>query len=88
MNIEIEYTNKAVKALKKIEILQAGKIVKKINSYVNQDNFLIKAKKLKPPFDNLYRFRIGDYRAIFDIDKKGNITVLTILNIKHRKDIY
>ena len=88
MNIEIEYTNKAVKALKKIEILQAGKIVKKINSYVNQDNFLTKAKKLKSPFDNLYRFRIGDYRAIFDIDKKGNVTVLTILNIKHRKDIY
>jgi mRNA interferase RelE/StbE len=88
MSVEIEYTNKAVKALKKIEILQAGKIVKKINSYVKQDDFLTKAKKLKPPFDNLYRFRIGDYRAIFDIDKGGNITVLTILDIKHRKDIY
>ncbi len=88
MSVEIEYTNKAVKALKKIEILQAGKIVKKISSYIKQDNFLTKAKKLKPPFDNLYRFRIGDYRAIFDIDKRGNITVLTILDIKHRKDIY
>ena len=88
MSVEIEYTNKAVKALKKIEILQARKIVKKINSYVKQDNFLTKAKKLKPPFDSLYRFRIGDYRVIFDIDKGGNITVLTILDIKHRKDIY
>ena len=88
MSVEIEYTNKAVKALKKIEISQAGKIVKKINSYAKQDDFLTTAKKLKPPFDNLYRFRIGDYRAIFDIDKKGNITILTILDIKHRKDIY
>lgn len=88
MSIEIEYTNKAVKALKKMEILQARKIVKKINSYVRQDNFLTKSKKLKPPFDNLYRFRIGDYRAIFDVDQGGNITVLTILDIKHRKDIY
>ena len=88
MSVEIEYTNKAVKALKKIEILQAKKIVKKINSYIKQDNFLTKAKKLKPPFDNLYRFRIGDYRTIFDIDKRGNITILTILDIKHCKDIY
>ncbi len=82
MSVEIEYTNKAIKSLKKIDKVQSQKIVKKIKFYTSCENFLSSAKKLKPPFDELYRFRIGDYRAIFDIDKAGNITILTILDIK------
>jgi mRNA-degrading endonuclease RelE of RelBE toxin-antitoxin system len=35
-----------------------------------------------------YRFRIGDYRAIFDVDENNNIKILLILTIGHRKDIY
>jgi mRNA interferase RelE/StbE len=31
-----------------------------------------------------YRFRIGDYRAIFDIDGEN----IVILRIGHRRDIY
>ena len=30
----------------------------------------------------------GDYRAIFDLDKDGNIVILLILRIKHRKEVY
>jgi len=32
----------------------------------------------------MYRFRIGDYRAIFDIDKEN----IVVLRVGHRKDIY
>jgi len=38
--------------------------------------------------DGRFRFRIGDYRAIFAIDKSGKIQILMILNVKHRKEIY
>jgi len=46
------------------------------------------AKKLKSPFVDLYRFRIGDYRAIFQVDSEGNVIIFTILEVKNRKDIY
>jgi len=88
MNIKVVYTNKAVKELKKLEIKFAKQIVNKVISYSKQENFLAQARKLKPPFDNLYRFRINDYRVIFEIDSRGNLTILTVLTIKHRKDIY
>lgn len=86
--MRIEYTNKAIKELTKLSHLDAQKIVKKINFYATQRNPLKHSKKLKPPFNDLFRFRIGEYRVIFNIDKSGNITILVILGVKHRKDIY
>jgi len=42
------------------------------------------ARKLVNPKIGTYRFRIGDYRAIFDIEGED----IVILRIGHRKDIY
>jgi len=88
MRIEIVYTNKALKELKKLGNKLEKQIVKKISFYSKQESFLSQAKKLNPPFVNLYRFRVGDYRVIFTIDNNDVLTILTILTIKHRKDIY
>jgi mRNA-degrading endonuclease RelE of RelBE toxin-antitoxin system len=48
---------------------------------------LIYAKYIKNT-ENLYRFRIGDYRAVFEIDSGSKINIILILAIGHRKDIY
>ena len=88
MKIKIIYSNKAVKDLRKIGKHDTQKILKKIKYYVVQNNIFRYAKKLKPPFDSLYRFRIGVYRIIFRIDTKGNISILIVLKIEHRKNIY
>jgi len=37
-------------------------------------------------FDNLWRYRVGDYRLIAQIEDK-DITIL-IVRIGHRKDVY
>jgi mRNA interferase RelE/StbE len=42
------------------------------------------ARKLIDPRIGTYRFRIGEYRAIFDIDEEN----ILILRIGHRKSIY
>jgi len=88
MKTEIVYTNKALKDIDKLDITTARQIVKKIGFYSKKDNPLLFAKKLKPPFDDLFRFRIGDYRVIFEVDNKGNMIILTVLTVKHRKDVY
>ena len=88
MKIKIEYTNKAIKELTKLNDSDAKKIVKKINFYISQKDLLMHAKKLKPPFNDLFRFRVGEYRIIFDIDSNGNIAIFTVFSVKHRKDVY
>jgi len=85
---KVVYSNSAYKDLKKIEKSQAKRIVNKIRFFVGQKQLNDYAKKLKPPLDKYYRFKIGDYRVIFDMDNSGKIIILTVLRILHRKDIY
>lgn len=88
MKIKIVYTKKSVRDLQKLEREVAQKIVKKIKYYTEQKDLFSFAKKLNPPFDDLFRFRIGEYRAVFEIDKNNKLTLLVILKVGHRKDVY
>jgi len=36
--------------------------------------------------ENVYRIRVGDYRIIYDFNKKKSI--ITVLYIRHRKTVY
>ena len=46
------------------------------------------AKALSGPLQGFSRFRIGDYRVIFEQNASGKIVIYTILRIKHRREIY
>ena len=37
---------------------------------------------------NSYRFRIGDYRAVFEVDRQGHVNILFVTHIGHRSEIY
>ncbi len=88
MNKEVIYSESAWKDLKKLPKKEAQKIVSKIRYFSEQEDIEKYAKKLKPPLEDLFRFRVGDFRVILDINSNNKMTVLTILRIKHRKDIY
>ena len=82
------YTHTAHRDLKVFDKKESKRIVFTIKRYTDNKNPLLKAKKLSGIFKGLYRYRIGDYRAIFDYDEKGKLIIITILTIKHRKDSY
>jgi mRNA interferase RelE/StbE len=84
----ILYTAKARDDLLKMGKDDARRVVSKIKFYAEQENPIRNAKKLEPPFANLYRFRVGEYRVIFEIEKHGKARVLFILHIKHRREAY
>lgn len=84
---EVIYSENAVKDLRRIDRKIAQRIIKKINSFSKKEDIKPFAKALKG-FEGKYRFRIGDYRAIFSVDKSGEIHILMIFNVKRRKDIY
>ena len=60
------------------------RILEKLKFYLLQNNPLRFADKLKDHRFGDYRFRIGDYRVLFDVKNPKII----ILKIGHRKDIY
>ena len=87
MSIHVFYSEKAKKQLLDLEQKTAQKIAKKIRQYAEEKDPLNIAKPLSGHLEGKYRYRIGNYRAIFTIEK-GKVVLLTIFEIKHRKDAY
>lgn len=85
---QIVYTKKADHDLEKLDNQISKRITSKIYEYSLSHNPLLFAKRLQNSPFGPYRFRIGDYRAIFDLDENNNIKILLILTIGHRKEIY
>jgi mRNA interferase RelE/StbE len=76
------YTKTAVKDIQKLDRVVKKKIKKKIELYAKKPFFY--AKRLIKPFLGSYRWRIGDYRLVFDLDRDR----VVILRIGYRKEIY
>jgi len=82
LSYRLVYTQKAVRD---IDRLDAG-VKKRIGATLLRfkDNPLQYAERLTDPELGGYRFRIGDYRVIFDIEG----TDIVVLRVGHRKEIY
>jgi mRNA interferase RelE/StbE len=71
--------------LKALDRKAAGKIVDRVKNHLSQSPDSL-GKPLKGVLHGLFRYRCGDYRVIFTIDRaKGEIL---ILHVVHRKNIY
>jgi len=84
----LQYTESALKDLKKLERKVALRIVNKVKQESEKDDPLRGAKALRGVLAGFYWYRVGDYRVIFEIGEDNKITILTVLRIKHRKDVY
>lgn len=87
MTYSVVYEKKAIKSLSKIDKGQQKIIISWIEkNLVNTDNPKKHGKALKGNFNEYWRYRIGDYRIIADIND-SEIKII-IFNISHRKDVY
>jgi mRNA interferase RelE/StbE len=75
----------ALNDLKEFDRQTAGKVVSRVKDYLSQDPEKL-GKPLKGVLKGLYRYRIGDYRIMYVIDKGDN--QISILFAGKRKDIY
>jgi len=88
MPFKLLYAQKALDDLACLDKKTASRILDKMDFFVMQNNPFLFAKKLVDYKMGSYRFRVGDYRIIFDVDKSGKIIILVVLTIKHRKEVY
>jgi mRNA interferase RelE/StbE len=82
MSYNLVYTRKAVKDIQNIDSVVKERIGKTLLRY--KEDPLKYARKMINSDHGSYRFRIGDYRVIFDLEKDD----IVVLRIGHRKEIY
>lgn len=82
MSYRISFSKSALKDVKKLDSVTKKRLGKKIKEYLQ--NPLRYSKKLIDPKIGSYRWRIGNYRVIFDIKGKD----IKVLRIEHRREVY
>lgn len=88
MAYKIVYSKRAVEALKNLPPNISHRIIKKIHFFKQQKNPLSFAKRLQNSDFGQYRFRVGSYRVLFDLEREGKIRILFIITIRHRQEAY
>lgn len=82
--MEYFFKARALKQLQKLPKDVQSRIVDKMDFFCYQDDPLRYAEPLVRSELGQYRFRVGDYRIIADLESDG----LIILLVGHRRDIY
>lgn len=78
------YKKQAVKDIQQLPPQIKKRLQAKLEWFVGQDNPLQFGEPLTKPADAQYRFRVGDYRILFDVEGKN----IVILHIQHRREVY
>lgn len=87
MRYSVDYTPKALRSLKKLDKSTRKLILSWIEkNLIDCDNPRQHGKALVANHSGKWRYRIGDYRLICEIDD-GKVIIL-VLEIGHRKEIY
>lgn len=82
MIYSLVYTKSSLKDIQKLEKIIKKKLKKKLELLAT--NPLYYSKKLIHSDLGTYRYRVGNHRVIFDLDKNKII----VLRVGHRKEIY
>ena len=82
MNYELVFTRRAEKDIKTLDEITKKRIGKALLKYANDP--LKYAERLTDSKLGDYRFRIGDYRVVFDMDGQR----IVVLRVGHRREIY
>lgn len=81
----LELTLDAREDLRRIDKPEAERIIKKLR-WLAANASQVKHEALTGQWSGYYRWRIGDYRAIYELDHAGRILIVAVIG--HRREIY
>ena len=84
--MRIEYTETARKQLKRLDKTMQKRILDYMDEVALLENPRSRGKALVENMRGLWRYRIGDYRVICEIQEAR--IIISVLKIGHRKNIY
>lgn len=79
----IEFEKSAKKFIAKQPPEQQKRLLKAINGLPENGDI----KKMKG-YKSLYRLRVGDYRVLYSVNNKGELTVVTVSDVDNRGQVY
>lgn len=80
----LRYKQPAVKDIKKLSPQVQKRLKLKLEFFIAQTNPLDFAEPLAKPADAQYRFRVGNFRVLFDVEGQN----IVILHVQHRREVY
>ena len=86
MKYRIFYTEKSIRQLKKMDPSTKKLITHYFRKIEQLNEPRAKGKALSANLKGFWRYRIGDYRAICEID--DDRIIIIVIDLGHRKDIY
>lgn len=87
MKYHFEFSGIAKKQFSKLDKNIQQAIFEKMVFFEKMKNPLEQAMKMVG-YNEIYRFRIGDYRVIVRPEPNGELVILLVLKIAHRKEVY
>jgi mRNA interferase RelE/StbE len=85
LSYKVTWHEDALEDLKGLDKSRAREIVEKIDEHLSKDPLAL-GKPLKGIFRGMLRYRCGDYRVIYTIDRREEL--LMVLTVGHGKDVY
>jgi mRNA interferase RelE/StbE len=82
LKYRLVYTQRALKDIKNLDPQVRQRVGQSLKRLENDP--LKFARKLTDPRIGSYRFRIGEYRVVFDVEREE----IVVLRVGHRRDIY
>jgi mRNA interferase RelE/StbE len=85
LSYKVIWHEDALENLRGLDRSRAREIVDKVDEHLSKDPLSL-GKPLRGIFKGMHRFRCGDYRVIYTLDRKDER--LMVLTVGHRKDVY
>jgi mRNA interferase RelE/StbE len=83
---QIRFSKTADKALRKLDRAVAAKILNELEEVSKLNNPRSRGKGLKHNLSGLWRYRVGDYRIICNIEDE--VLVVLVVDVSHRRNAY
>lgn len=82
----IDFTRNADKALRKLDRPTAGRVLDELEEIAKLDDPRSRGKALTGNLAGLWRYRVGDYRVVCDIE--DGVLVILVVDVAHRREVY
>lgn len=83
---KVEVSEAAVKALRKLDKQVARRIKNELDEIAQLDDPRSRGKALVGNLAGLWRYRVGDYRVVCDIE--DGVLVILVVDVAHRREVY
>jgi len=81
----VRWDTAALEDLEELGSAESVRIVRKVESHLAKDPLGL-GEPLRENLKGFYRYRIGDYRVIYQVVKHE--LIITVVRVGHRKNVY